>query len=195
MESNKLFSLEEKWEAIVTCDHSFDGKFFYAVKTTGIFCRPSCKSKTPHYKNICFFNHAREAVQQGFRPCKRCRPELLIDSYDPQQEILEKTKLFLEKNYEEKITLDTIAVIIGVSPYHLSRTFKEHTGTSPHEYLEQLRIQKAKNLLMNTDHNVTEICFQIGYKNLSSFYKHFKKSCGCSPHQFRLNQKKSKPPV
>lgn len=190
MKSNNQFSFEVKWKAIVDCDKRYDGKFFYAVKTTGIFCRPSCKSKTPNYKNICFFKNAMEATQQGFRPCKRCRPELFIDIYDPQQEIVEKTKLFLEKNYEERITLNNLAVRIGVSPYHLSRIFKENLGSTPHKYLENIRIHKAKSLLLNTDHNITEICFLIGYKNLSSFYKHFKKICGCSPQQYRINNKK-----
>lgn len=190
MKSNTHFSLELMWKAIVKCDKRYDGMFFYAVKTTGIFCRPSCKSKTPNHENICFFENAADALQQGFRPCKRCQPELSVDIYDPQQEIVEETLIFLEKHYQEKITLNILAAKIGVSPYYLSRIFKVKLGITPHKYLENIRIYKARNLLLTTVHNSTEICFQVGYKNFSSFYRHFKKICGCSPSQFRVKSKK-----
>jgi len=164
----------------------YDGKFFYAVKTTGIFCRPSCKSKTPNYDNIYFFENAANAIQQGFRPCKRCQPELSTVTYDPQQEIVDESINYLKQHYQEKITLNSLAFKIGVSPYYLSRIFKERLGITPHKYLEIIRIHKAQRLLLNTVHNSTEICFQVGYKNFSSFYRHFKKICGCSPSQFRI---------
>nr|WP_318281174.1 helix-turn-helix transcriptional regulator [Paenibacillus bovis] len=103
---------------------------------------------------------------------------------------MEGTKLFLDKHYQERITLNNLAVRIGVSPHHLSRIFKEKLNITPHKYLENIRIHKAKSLLLSTEHNITEICFEVGYHNLSSFYKHFKKTCGCSPHQFRINNMK-----
>ncbi|MGP4041136.1 bifunctional transcriptional activator/DNA repair enzyme AdaA [Gracilibacillus sp. D59] len=184
MKSNTL-SLKLMFKAVATCDKRYDGKFIYAVKTTGIFCRPSCKSKTPNFENICFFENAVIAKQQGFRPCKRCQPELSVDIFDPQQDMVVEAKTFLEQHYQEKITLNILAFKIGVSPYYLSRIFKEKYGVTPHKYLEIIRIHKAKNLLLNTMHNSTEICFQVGFNNFSSFYKQFKKICGCSPSQFR----------
>ncbi|WP_053218661.1 bifunctional transcriptional activator/DNA repair enzyme AdaA [Virgibacillus senegalensis] len=185
MKSNTELPSSLMWKAIVTCDKRYDGKFFYAVRTTGIFCRPSCKSKTPNYENIRFFDNALKAKQQGFRPCKRCQPEQSADIYEPKQEIVEETIAFLEQSYKEKISLNILAFHIAVSPYYLSRIFKEKLGVSPLQYLERIRIQKAQNLLLDTSHTCTEICFQVGYKNISSFYKHFKKISHCSPSQFR----------
>ncbi|MGN8647640.1 bifunctional transcriptional activator/DNA repair enzyme AdaA [Gracilibacillus sp. HCP3S3_G5_1] len=185
MKSNTQFSIELMWGAVVKCDKRYDGMFFYAVKTTGIFCRPSCKSKTPNYDNICFFDNAADAIQQGFRPCKRCKPELSINTFDPQQEIVDVAINYLNQHYQEKLTLNVIAFQIGVSPYYLSRIFKEKLGISPLKYLEAIRIYKAQQLLLHTAHNSTEICFQVGYKNFSSFYRHFNKKYGCSPSQYR----------
>lgn len=176
------------WEAVVTCNQKYDGKFFYAVKTTGIFCRPSCKSKTPNHKNICFFETAKEAMNHGFRPCKRCKPDLHVDIFDPHLEIVEQTQNYLEHHYQEKITLNTLAFKIGVSPYYLNRIFKEKTGFTPHHYLEKVRIEKAGHLLLSTAYSSTEICFQVGYNNFSSFYRQFKKIYGCSPNQYRMKK-------
>lgn len=188
MAAEIAFSTAFMWEAVVTCNQQYDGKFFYAVKTTGIFCRPSCKSKTPNYKNICFFKTAKDALQQGFRPCKRCKPELHVDMYDPQLEVVEQAKNYLEDHYREKILLRTLAGEIGVSPYHLNRIFKEKTGFTPHMYLEHMRIEKARNLLLSTAYSSTEICFQVGYQSFSSFYRQFKKISGCSPKQYRTEK-------
>ncbi|WP_052360738.1 bifunctional transcriptional activator/DNA repair enzyme AdaA [Oceanobacillus manasiensis] len=162
MKSNTQFSFELMWDAVVKCDKRYDGKFFYAVKTTGIFCRPSCKSKTPKYNNICFFENAADAIQQGSRPCKRCQSELSIVTFDPQQDIVEESINYLKQHYRETITLNSLAFKIGVSPYYLSRIFKEKLGVTPHKYLESIRIHRTQQLLLNTVHNSTEICFQVG---------------------------------
>ncbi|WP_419893512.1 bifunctional transcriptional activator/DNA repair enzyme AdaA [Oceanobacillus kimchii] len=190
MKLNTRSSFTLMWDAVVECDKKYDGKFFYAVKTTGIFCRPSCKSKNPNYENICFFENAKDAIEQGFRPCKRCQPELSIVTYNPQQEIVDESINYLKQHYQEIITLNSLAFKIGVSPSYLSRVFKEKLGITPHKYLEIIRIHKAHQLLLNTVYNSTEICFQVGYKNFSSFYRHFKKISGCSPSQYRIKNGK-----
>ncbi|WP_408011590.1 bifunctional transcriptional activator/DNA repair enzyme AdaA [Pseudalkalibacillus sp. A8] len=172
------------WEATIKCDARFDNTFYYAVKTTGIFCRPSCKSKAPNYENTVFFITADDALHSGFRPCKRCRPDLYTLDYDPQNALVEKAKTFLEETYHEKLTLNHLADEIGVSQFYLNRIFKEKTGFTPHKYLEKLRIRKAITLLESTELTSTEICFQIGYETLSSFYKAFKRETSCSPKEF-----------
>lgn len=173
------------WKATVSCDSAYDGIFFYAVKTTGVFCRPSCKSKVPNGDNVSFFLNANEAQRAGYRPCKRCRPDLKSKNYDPFQSIIEDTKMIIRNNYCQKMSLDEVASKIGVSRFHLNRLFKNRTGYTPRMYLEKIRIKKAKELLLTTKLNSTEIGYQIGYQSISSFYNAFKRSTGLSPSQFQ----------
>ncbi len=86
---------EEKWKAALSCDADYDGQFFYGVKTTGIFCRPSCKSKSPKREHVVFFDTAEQARKYGLRPCKRCRPDLL--EFQPQKEAAEEIKLIYQQ--------------------------------------------------------------------------------------------------
>ncbi|GEL77080.1 bifunctional transcriptional activator/DNA repair enzyme AdaA [Tenuibacillus multivorans] len=180
-------SKETMWEATITCDSAYDGLFFYAVKTTGIFCRPSCKSKVPNSENVSFFGDAANAQKAGYRPCKRCRPDLKSKTYDPFGSIIEDTMQIIEKNYEQKMSFDEIATKVGVSRFHLNRLFKDRTGYTPLMYLEKIRINKAKDLLLSTTLNSTEIGYQIGYQSISSFYNAFKRHTGLTPSQFQAN--------
>jgi len=176
------------WKAIVLCDSAYDGMFFYAVKTTGVFCRPSCKSRVPNNDNVSFFSNAAEAQKAGYRPCKRCRPELTsVTTYDPFKLVVKETVEFIEDNYGQTIFLDELATIVGISRFHLNRLFKKRTGYTPRLYLEKVRINKAKELLLTTSLNSTEVGYQIGYHSISSFYNAFKRNTGLSPYQFRVN--------
>ncbi|MFT9494790.1 Ada metal-binding domain-containing protein [Anaerosolibacter sp.] len=83
---------EEKWNAVMNNNEHYDGLFFYAVKTTKIFCRPSCKAKVPLRKNTLFFSSADEALKEGFRPCKMCRPDINNPVFDPNKELIKKVK-------------------------------------------------------------------------------------------------------
>ncbi|SET16806.1 AraC family transcriptional regulator, regulatory protein of adaptative response / methylphosphotriester-DNA alkyltransferase methyltransferase [Oceanobacillus limi] len=174
------------WNATISCSSAYDGLFFYAVKTTGVFCRPSCKSRIPKRENVSFFSNAAEACKMGYRPCKRCRPDLKsIITYDPIESVIEDTMQAIENNYSQKMTLDEMAAMVGVSPFHLNRLFKDRTGNTPRMYLEKVRITKAKELLVTTTLNSTEIGYQVGYQSISSFYHAFKRGTGLSPSQFQ----------
>ncbi|MFD2046589.1 bifunctional transcriptional activator/DNA repair enzyme AdaA [Ornithinibacillus salinisoli] len=186
LDQNKI-SKDTMWEATVTCNPEYDGKFFYAIKTTGIFCRPSCKSKTPKYKNVSYFFDAANAQKAGYRPCKRCRPDLKIKKYDPLESIIEDTKRIIENNYRKNIHLIDIASDVGVSPFYLNRLFKDRTGYTPRMFLEKARIEQAKELLLTTTLNSTEVGYQVGYISISSFYNAFKRSTGLTPSQFQAN--------
>lgn len=130
-----------------------------------------------------------DARNEGFRPCKRCRPDLQVKVYDPHDCIVKEVKGILDKRYYEKILLKDLAIQVGVSAFYLNRLFKEKTGLTPRMYLENVRMKKAMDLLLTTDLNSTDICFKIGYESLSSFYKAFKSTAGCTPKQFRLKRK------
>lgn len=144
-----IISDSEKWKAVISCDRSYDGMFFYGVKTTGIFCRPSCKSKTPVHENVFFFNKVSSAIEAGFRPCKRCCPDKIV--FEPNLELLKKTKAMLEADYNKQLNLRQISKELGVSTNHLIKIFKQHNRLTPSQYIVKVRIDKASELLNQTD--------------------------------------------
>jgi AraC family transcriptional regulator, regulatory protein of adaptative response / methylphosphotriester-DNA alkyltransferase methyltransferase len=173
---------EEIWQAIVNNDSSYNDKFFYAVRTTGIFCRPSCRSKPPNRENVRLFEHAEQALAARFRPCKRCKP---TGRRLPDEEWIGGLTAYIEEHYREALTLEILAELSHGSPYHLHRTFKRITGLTPVLYIQQLRIHKAKEQLLETEHSVAVIGTQIGMPNTSYFVTLFKKLTGHTPTRYR----------
>ncbi|MDM5155917.1 bifunctional transcriptional activator/DNA repair enzyme AdaA [Bacillus sp. DX1.1] len=173
---------DERWQAIVHNDSSYDDKFFYAVKTTGIFCRPSCKSRTPNINNVRIFLDAQQALSEKFRPCKRCKPNgLRLPDEDWVTQITE----YIDNNYNETLTLETLADMCHGSPYHLQRTFKRVMRITPIEYIQQTRISKAIQHLTNTKKTIMEIGFAVGIPNTAHFATLFKKKTGYTPTEYR----------
>lgn len=179
-------SFEEMWEKIIACDRNYDGLFFTAVKTTKIYCRPSCRSRKPKKINVEFYKKIEEVEKAGFRACKRCQPEL---DQSPHIELVKKVTVFLINNYKEKLMLKDIANHAGVSPFYLDRLFKEETTHTPRSYLEKVRVDKAAHLLRNTDQKNIDIGYEVGFQSSSNFYKVFRKLKGCSPSRYRNLQK------
>ena len=148
MEERKRHRLTDKrWNAICENDFRQDGEFFYGVKTTKIFCRPSCKSRVPKKENIYIFKNQAEAKEIGFRPCKRCKPD---GEKVPNEEWIDQVKAFLDQNYVKALTLEMIADECHGSPFYLHRTFKAQIGMSPIEYLNEIRMKKYKDFLEKT---------------------------------------------
>jgi AraC family transcriptional regulator of adaptative response / methylphosphotriester-DNA alkyltransferase methyltransferase len=176
---------EHLWDAVISCRPEYDGVFFYGVKTTGIFCRPSCKSKPPKRENVDFFRTAREAMEKGFRPCKRCRPDLVEAMYDPHEQTVREIRELLEREYRDAWTLDSLARRVGVSPFHLQRLFKKYTGLSPKQYLNRIRVEEAQRLLADSGRTITDICFAVGFSGLTPFYRTFRQVTGLSPRVYR----------
>ncbi len=175
-------SFDEMWEKIMACDSSYDGLFYTAVKTTKIYCRPSCRSRKPNKINVDFYGTIPEAVEAGFRACKRCQPDAGLS---PQMEIVTSVKSFLVQHYKEPLVLQDIADFAGVSPFYLERQFKQATSETPREYLEKIRVDKAAHLLKNTSLTNLEICYEAGFRSPSNFYKVFRTVLDCSPSEFR----------
>ncbi len=172
---------DEMWQAVETCDKSFDGKFFYGVKSTGIFCRPSCNSKVPLRKNVVFFKTAEDAMKAGFRPCKRCRPELL--SYAPLLDLAADVKAVLDDCFARRTELMEQLRTLGASEKHLAEIFHNAYGLSPKEYISRLRLEKAKDCLLR-GMTSGETAFAIGLESESGFYSFFKQQTGLSPKAF-----------
>ncbi|MCA1037253.1 helix-turn-helix domain-containing protein [Bacillus infantis] len=175
-------SFEEMWEKILACDRKYDGLFFTAVKTTKIYCRPSCRSRKPKKINVEFYFSKAEAEQNGYRACKRCQPEV---EHSPQVGLVRKVVAFLINHYGEKVTLQDIAEDAGVSAFYLERLFKEETSETPREYLEKVRVDKAAHLLAHSRLTNLEICLEAGFQSPSSFYKSFRRLNGCTPSEYR----------
>lgn len=179
---------EEMWKAISENDESYDGIFFYAVKSTGIYCRPSCKSKIPKLENVCFFDTSEQARTAGFRPCKRCRSDLL--DYQPIKEIAEKAKQLLEDSYNKSCDLNLEMQKIGVSYRRMAEIFKDAYGVTLFEYVTDLRLVEAKRMLLDTDDEIIDIAYSVGFGGLSSFYRFFKNKTGSTPAAYRKEYQK-----
>lgn len=175
-------SFDEMWDKIMECDRSYDGLFYTAVKTTKIFCRPSCRSRKPKKVNVEFYDTISACKEAGYRACKRCQPEI---EHCPQIDLVRKTTAFLINNHNQKIILQNIANHVGVSAFYLERLFKEEMSETPREYLEKIRVDKAAFLLKTTNRTNLEICFEAGFHSPSNFYRAFRRVKKCSPSDYR----------
>jgi AraC family transcriptional regulator, regulatory protein of adaptative response / methylphosphotriester-DNA alkyltransferase methyltransferase len=173
----------EKWEALTKCRSEHDGVFFYGVKTTGIFCRPSCRSREPKRENVEFFDSAKEAQVSGFRPCKRCRPDLI--KYDPDDDIAKKARGIFDRHYSDRERLQEELNGLGISRNHLVELFRRKYGVTPAKYISSQKVAKASDLLSNQDISIINIALQCGFKSLSAFYELFRKEKGMTPQEFR----------
>lgn len=178
------------WKAVVACDQSYDGNFFYAVKTVGVYCRPSCKSKTPLRKNVDYFKTQAEAEKAGFRPCKRCRPDL--PDYAPMLELAQQTKNLIDDFFSERERLGAEMKRLGVSAGHLAVIFKQRYGMAPGQYLNKIRLSYAKKMLAETDTPIIDMAGDIGFASLPSFYGFFKKQTGTTPKKYRTENQGDK---
>jgi AraC family transcriptional regulator, regulatory protein of adaptative response / DNA-3-methyladenine glycosylase II len=179
--------------ALKARDARFDGRFFTGVTTTGIYCRPVCKVRTPRRENCRFFGHAAQAESAGFRPCLRCRPELapqsLAWSIQDAGSILAQQAVRLLDEPEawagEPASVDRLAARLGVSDRHLRRLFEGQLGVSPLQYLQTRRLLTAKQLLADTDLPITQVALISGYASVRRFNAAFLEHYGLNPTQLR----------
>lgn len=172
------------WQATVNNDGSYDGRFYYAVRTTRIVCRPSCRSKPPSRENVEYFADIEEAVRHGYRPCKRCRPDSAVP-YRPEEEMADKICGLLATEYANTKILEELPARVGLSRFHLGRLFKTVTGRTPKEYLQRIRLDRARELLKASELSGTEVCYEAGFNSLSNFYALFRAATGLSPREYR----------
>jgi AraC family transcriptional regulator, regulatory protein of adaptative response / methylated-DNA-[protein]-cysteine methyltransferase len=173
---------EERWQAVSRRDPAFDGEFLFAVRTTGIYCRPSCASRPAKRENVSFFESGAEAEKAGYRACKRCRPDKL-GAPDPQMEAVKRACERIE-SAEEAPKLAELAASAGLSPYHFHRVFKAITGVTPKAYAAETRARRAADKLRTAD-TVTEAIYDAGFNSSSRFYESTDARLGMTPGAVR----------
>jgi len=176
-------------------DRAFDGLFFTAVKTTGIYCRPVCPVRQPLTKNVAFYATSAAAEHDGYRPCLRCRPETApyCPAWNGTRTTVERALRLIEGGLLDSVGVEVLAERLGVGARHLSRLFRRHLGASPAQVAASLRVQRAKRLLDETDLQVTEIAFRAGFKSLRRFNAAFAKTYKRSPSDLRRRRFRSLP--
>jgi AraC family transcriptional regulator of adaptative response/methylated-DNA-[protein]-cysteine methyltransferase len=171
------------WDAVTARDRAQDGVFFYAVTSTGIYCRPSCPSKRPRRENVVFFRAREAAERAGFRPCKRCKPDA-AEPGDPNIRMVENVCRYIDTHPDDPATLETLGRALGISPFHLQRTFKAHTGITPRAYADSRRLKSLKAGLRD-GHSVTRSLYDAGYGSSSRLYERASAQLGMTPARYR----------
>lgn len=177
-------------------DPAFDGRFFVAVRTTGIYCRPVCPARTPKPENVDFYPSAAAAERAGFRPCLRCRPETapFCPAWKGTQTTVERALRLIEDGALDGGDVGSLAARLGVGPRHLSRLFGKHVGASPVEVAKTLRVQRAKRLLTESDLAVPEIAVRAGFTSARRMTAAFADLYGRPPSSLRRRSQPSRKP-
>lgn len=174
-------NLEKAWQQVVTRDPG--ATFFYAVRSTGVFCRPMCPSRRPQQKNTLFFQSSAEARAAGFRACLRCQPE----NRNIEAEQVERLCQHIQKHVDRKITLNELGRLAGASPFTVQRLFQRVLGTSASNYQRELRAAQLKHHLQTIQSTrngaVTEAIYRSGYGSSSRVYEDSR--LGMSPGKYR----------
>jgi AraC family transcriptional regulator of adaptative response / DNA-3-methyladenine glycosylase II len=182
---------DQCYQSVLTRDPRFDGRFFVAVRTTGIYCRPICRVKPPLRKNVTFYTHAAEAEVAGYRPCKMCRPELAPGSspMEVSSQLARTTASLLNQDFLAEHSLEELAGKLGVTDRQMRRVFHDEFGVSPIEYWQTQRLLLAKQLLTDSRLSVASMAMASGFQSLRRFNIALKERYRMTPTELRKMQK------
>jgi AraC family transcriptional regulator, regulatory protein of adaptative response / methylated-DNA-[protein]-cysteine methyltransferase len=173
---------DPRWARIVARDKTADGHFWYSVSTTGVYCRPSCPSRTANPRNVQLHDTLESARATGFRPCKRCNPD--GPSIESENAALVAKACRIIEESEEEPSLEKLANAIGRSPGYFHRAFKAATGLTPKEYAAAHRAKKVRQGLASGN-SVTEAMYDAGFNSSGRFYEKSTDMLGMTPSQYR----------
>ena len=173
---------DDRYAAVSRRDGAFDGRFFYGVRTTGVYCRPSCAARLALRKNVSFHFSCAAAEIAGFRPCKRCRPNE-ASQQERHAEIVRQACRLIDQA-EEIPSLEDVAREVGVSPFHFHRVFKQVTGVTPKGYADARRAARLQDGL-NSSGTVTNAIYDAGFNAPSRFYESATERLGMTPSAYR----------
>ena len=173
---------DPRWQAIVHRDRQADGAFYYSVKTTGVYCRPSCAARLPNPKNVRFHRTREDAERAGFRPCRRCKPDQAPIEQRYAAKVAEICRV-IDTSHEVP-TLATLARRAGLSPHHFHRVFKTVTGLTPRAYATARRANRVRDELKRST-TVTEAIYDAGFNSGGRFYEHADQILGMTPSSYK----------
>src|SRR5450432_564274 len=173
---------ESRWQAVLTRDSDHDGKFVFAVSSTGVYCRPSCPARRPRRENVAFFSKPDAAEKAGYRACLRCRPKSSVGN--PQMEVVKAICRYIDQHLHETVTLTRLGLVFHQSPFHLQRIFKTTLGITPRAYAESCRMNQLKRNLQ-AGHSVTRAMYDAGYSSSSRLYERTASQLGMTPDKYR----------
>jgi AraC family transcriptional regulator of adaptative response/methylated-DNA-[protein]-cysteine methyltransferase len=173
---------ESRWQALVRRDPDADEVFYYSVRTTGVYCRPSCPARLPRRENVCFYTTCEQAERAGFRPCKRCRPNEASLAQRQQDAVARACRLI--EDADEAPNLTDLADAVGMSRYHFHRVFKMFTGVTPKAYAAAHRTRRVRHELVEGA-TVTEAIYGAGFNSSGRFYASSTEQLGMTPAAFR----------
>jgi AraC family transcriptional regulator of adaptative response/methylated-DNA-[protein]-cysteine methyltransferase len=171
---------DQRWQAVAARDRQFDGRFVTAVRTTGVYCRPSCPARTPKRENVTFYASPAEAEAAGFRACKRCSP----NEQAWEADVAGRVCRYIEAHSEDHPTLDELGAHVALSPHHLQRVFKRALGITPRQYAEAYRLEQFKTRL-KAGGSVTQALYDAGYSSSSRLYERAPDQLGMTPAAYR----------
>ena len=174
---------ERRWRAVRARDRNFDGAFVFGVRSTGIYCRPSCPARRPLRRNVVFFPVAEAAEGAGFRSCRRCRPREAAPR-DREAARVRTVCRRIEAAADERLSLAALGAEVGWGPHHLQRTFKRIVGISPRQYADALRLRSLRARLRKGD-PVTTAIYDAGYGSSSRVYERAPHRLGMTPATYR----------
>ena len=184
---------EALWRAVAERDRGADGKFVYAVRSTGIYCRPSCPSRRPRRERVVFFRLPEAAEQHGFRPCRRCRPRA-AGARDPRIQLVARICREMDARIlsdgaadagtESRLTLARLSAAAGISAHQLERAFRKMMGITPRQYADAQRLRRVKSRMKKGD-NVTTALYDAGYGSASRLYERVPSHLGMTPAAYR----------
>ncbi len=172
---------EGRWAAVLERDPGADGRFVYAVASTRIYCRPTCPSRRPNRRQVRFFRSPADAEAGGFRACRRCRPR---EAEQGTVRRVREARAYLDQHLDETVTLVRLGRAVGMSPYHLQRTFKRLTGMTPKEYASGRRVDRMKAQLKKGE-TVSRATYEAGFSSASRAYEHTRRRLGMTPGAYR----------
>ncbi|WP_181275255.1 AlkA N-terminal domain-containing protein [Brevibacterium oceani] len=182
-----MLTTDQCYQAVTSRDRRFDGMFFTAVRTTGIFCRPSCPARTPRRENVDFFRSAAAAAEAGFRACRRCLPDASPNSpeWDTRGDVVARAVRLIRDGCIDRVGVDGLAAELGYSARQLGRLMRDELGAGPLALARTERVRTARTLIESTAMPMSEIAFAAGFSSIRQFNDTVREVYSASPRQLR----------